>query len=162
MDQHIITRFKQQDFSGGIRAGVVALDAMARELQRPGTPPSPVEGSQSYPAYQPNYQPSSSVYYNDPQPTSSWAPWATIIFVGLGIFTVVSLIRNGSSGWAWLFWGAVFSIIGYVLYQAATSRSHRGSTFGSSTFGGSSSGGGFSGGSFGGGFSGGGGSTGSW
>ena len=28
--------------------------------------------------------------------------------IGLAVFTVVSLIRRGSGGWAWLFWGAVF------------------------------------------------------
>lgn len=124
MDQQIIPRFRLGDFSGGIKAGVIALDAMARELQMPT--------SQSI-------QP----------PTPKWVPWATAILVGLAIFTVVSLIRNGSGGWAWLFWGATFSLIGYILYQMATSR-------------GRSSGGGFSGGSFGGGFSGGGGASGSW
>jgi uncharacterized protein len=69
--------------------------------------------------------------------------------VGLGIFTVISLIRRGSGGWAWLLWGAVFAIVGALLYQMLTSSSRGG-------------GGGFSGGSFGGGSSGGGGATGSW
>jgi uncharacterized protein len=70
------------------------------------------------------------------------------VFFGLLVFTVVSLIRRGAGGWAWLFWGVVFSVIGAVLYHMATNRS--------------SGGGGYSGGSFGGGFSGGGGASGSW
>ncbi len=122
MDEQIIPRFKQQDFSGGIKAGVVALNAMARELQMPVSQKSQV-------------------------PAPRWAPYAAVALIGLAIFTVVSLIRQGSGGWAWLFWGVVFSAIGYLLYQMMTSR-------GSS--------GGFSGGSFGGGSSGGGGASGSW
>jgi len=118
MQDYIIARFKQQDFSGGITGGVEALDKMARELELP-TIPRP------------------------------WWHYALVVaFIGLAIFTVVSLIRRGSSGWSWLLWAAVFSLVGYMLYQMLASRS--------------SSGGGFSGGSFGGGFSGGGGSTGSW
>jgi uncharacterized protein len=72
------------------------------------------------------------------------------VAIGLMIFTVVSLIRRGASGWAWLMWGAVFSIIGYLLYSFLRSSMSSGG------------GGGFSGGSFGGGYSGGGGATGSW
>ena len=67
----------------------------------------------------------------------------------LVIFTVFSLIRRGSSGWAWLFWGIIFGIVGMMLYHVLTSSARGGS-------------GGFSGGSFGGGFSGGGGASGSW
>ena len=133
MDQQIIPHFKQQDFSGGIKAGVVALDAMARELKMPvakNSPGSPGGVSQT--------------------PAPWWTPWAGLALIGLAVFTVVSLIRNGSGGWAWLFWGALFAGIGYLLYQMATSRNRGGS------------GGGFSGGSFGGGFSGGGGASGSW
>ena len=119
MQTQIIPRFKQGEFSGGIVAGVEGLDKMARDLQLPSAP----------------------------------RPWwhfaAVAALIGLGIFTVVSLIRRGSSGWAWLFWSAVFAIIGFLLYQMITNSGRGG-------------GGGFSGGSFGGGFSGGGGSTGSW
>ena len=118
MQTQIIPRFKQGDFSGGIVAGVDGLDKMARELELP-TVPRP------------------------------WWHYALVVgFIGLAIFTVISLIRRGASGWAWLFWSAVFAVVGYLLYQIITSKS--------------SGGGGFSGGSFGGGFSGGGGSTGSW
>lgn len=119
MDDYIIPKFKAGNFSEGIVAGVEALDKMARKLELP-TIPRP------------------------------WWHYALIVlFIGLAIFTIVSMIRRGSNGWAWLFWVAVFAIIGTLLYHLLTSR-------------GNSSGGGFSGGSFGGGFSGGGGATGSW
>ena len=118
MDEFMIPRFKSGDFSGGIVAGVEALDKMARDLELP----------------------------TRPRPT--WHYIAAAVFVGLAVFTVISLIRRGASGWAWLLWAAVFGIVGTILYQMATSRS--------------SGGGGFSGGSFGGGFSGGGGASGSW
>lgn len=118
MDEHIIFHFKQGQFSEGIVAGVEALDKMARKLELP-TRPRP------------------------------WWHYALVVgFVALAIFTIVSLVRNGSSGWAWVFWGVVFSILGAVLYEMLTSKGNGG--------------GGFSGGSFGGGSSGGGGATGSW
>jgi len=118
MDDMIIPRFKSGDFSGGIVAGVEGLDKMARDLELP----------------------------RRPRPTSHYLVGA--VFLGLMVFTVVSLIRRGASGWAWLMWAAVFGAVGMLLYHLATSRS--------------SGGGGFSGGSFGGGSSGGGGATGSW
>ncbi len=118
MDEHIIPEFKQGRFSQGIVAGVEALDKMARKLELP-TVPRP------------------------------WWHYALIVgFIGVAIFTAVSLGRRGASGWAWVFWGAVFAIVGAILYQALSSRG--------------SGGGGFGGGSFGGGSSGGGGATGSW
>jgi uncharacterized protein len=118
MDDHIIAAFKREDFSGGILAGVEALAAMVRDEPIP-SPPRP-----------------------------SWHYILIAAVIGLGIFTVVSLIRRGSSGWAWLFWGAVFALLGALLYHTMRRRS-----YGS---------GGFGGGSFGGGFSGGGGATGGW
>ncbi len=119
MDQRIIPKFKQGDYSGGITAGVEALDAMAREKALPMVP-------------------------------RPWWHYAMVAgFIGLAIFTVVSLIRRGSGGWAWLFWAAAFALLGYLLYNILTSSSRGGS-------------GGFGGGSFGGGFSGGGGASGSW
>jgi uncharacterized protein len=118
MDELIIPEFKSGDFSGGIVAGVEGLDKMARDLKLP----------------------------TRPRPTSHYVIGA--IFFGLLFFTIISLIRRGASGWAWLMWAAVFGVVGMILYHLATSRS--------------SGGGGFSGGSFGGGFSGGGGASGSW
>ena len=119
MDELIIPRFKRGEFSAGIAAGVDALDKMARDLELP----------------------------KQPRPLWHYALMGGAL--ALFVFTVVSLIRRGASGWAWLFWGVVFSVIGAVLYHVISNS-------------GSSSGGGFSGGSFGGGFSGGGGASGSW
>ncbi len=117
MDEHIIFHFKNGDFSKGISAGVVALDKMARKLELPSTP-------------------------------RPWWHFALIAgLIGMAVFTVVSLIRRGSSGWAWVFWGVVFTLLGTLLYHALSNRG---------------GGGGFGGGSFGGGFSGGGGASGSW
>lgn len=120
MAEQIVPRFRQGDYSGGIVAGVESLDKMARGLELP-KPPTPW-----------------------------WQPLVVVGVIGLAIFTAVSLVRRGASGWAWLLWGVVFSIIGYLLYSLLTNAGR------------SSGGGGFSGGSFGGGFSGGGGATGSW
>lgn len=116
MDNLIIPNFKREDFSHGILSGVEGLDAIARGLEVPRAP-IPV-----------------------------WVYFAIAIFIGLMIFTVVSLIRRGSNGWAWLFWGVVFAIVGAILVHAITRRS----------------GSGFGGGPFGGGFSGSGGASGSW
>jgi uncharacterized protein len=120
MEEQIIPRFKQGDYSGGIVAGVESLDKMARDLKLPSRPRSTAE-------------------YVVPA-----------VIGGLGLFTIISLIRRGSGGWAWIFWAAVLGVIGAILYDMANSHSRGGG------------GGGFSGGSFGGGFSGGGGASGSW
>ncbi len=137
MNDAIVSRFKRGDFSGGIEAGVEWLDKMARELQLPSAAHSGSRTNQT------------SHDMGGPRPTSHYI--IGLIFAGIVIFTIVSLIRRGSSGWAWLMWAGIFGVIGYILYQMATQSRHRGG-----------GGGGFSGGSFGGGFSGGGGSTGSW
>lgn len=117
MDEHIIPQFKQADFAGGIVAGVEALDKMARKLELPSRPRS------------------ASDYI------------VPLVFVGLAIFTAVSLYRRGASGWAWLFWVGVFTVVWFALRTMAQNRG---------------GGGGFGGGSFGGGSSGGGGASGSW
>ncbi len=120
MNDFIVAKFKQRDFSGGILLGVKALEAMAREKQLPMIP-------------------------------RPWWHYALVVgFIVLMIGTAHSLYKSGASGWAWVFWGAVFALLGWLLISFLTS-SRRG--------GGSA---GFSGGSFGGGFSGGGGATGSW
>lgn len=119
MDESIVPKFREGDFSGGIVAGVESLDRMARGLRLPAAP----------------------------RPASHYLVAAVV--AGLTVFTAVSLFRRGSSGWAWLFWGAVIGVVGYAIHQALT-RSH------------DSDGGGFTGGSFGGGSSGGGGASGDW
>lgn len=117
MDNLIIPNFKEGKFSEGILNGVEGLDAIARGLEVPQ------------------------------RPTPIWVYLLILVGIGLMIFTVVSLIRRGSSGWAWLFWAAVFAVVGFLIMQALTNRG---------------GGSGFGGGSFGGGFSGGGGASGSW
>lgn len=119
MDDYIIRNFKKGRFSEGIVAGVEALDKMARKLALPGKPRS--KGN---------------------------LPFMVSLIV-LAVFTVVSIVRRGVDGWAWMFWGAIFSVIAFILTALITSNRSGG-------------GGGFSGGSFGGGFSGGGGASGSW
>ncbi len=118
MDGQIVPRFKAGDFSKGIEAGVNALDKMARGLPLPRHP----------------------------------IPWWYYLVgagaIGLIVFTIVSLIRRGASGWAWLFWGGLFAFLGYLLYTMNRNQRRGGIGFG--------------GGSFGGGFSGGGSATGSW
>ena len=82
--------------------------------------------------------------------------WKSGVVIALTIlFTAFSPI---SEGWRWFYlaggvvmWGALFALLGYLLYSFLSSSGRGGG-----------SGGGFSGGSFGGGFSGGGGASGSW
>ncbi|MCF6283634.1 MAG: TPM domain-containing protein [Candidatus Hydrogenedentes bacterium] len=117
MDEQIVPYFKQGKYTEGILAGVVSLDLMSRDLALPARVKPP------------------------------WFWPVTIGVILLAIFTAVSMVRNGSSGWAWLLWAAVFGIVGMILLSALRN---------------SGSSGGFGGGSFGGGFGGGGGATGSW
>jgi uncharacterized protein len=132
MGEQIIPRFKQGDYAGGILAGVESLDKMARGLKLPTTATSVSPSSQS----------------------AGWMPYVLMAgAIVLVIFTAVSLARSGSSGWAWLLWGALFAGLGYFLYQMFNQHDSDGGGW---------SGGDFGGGSFGGGFSGGGGATGSW
>ena len=143
MDDQIIPHFKRQDFSGGIKAGVVALEAMAREKPLPAGDSTTVSNNSTS-----GYRGNSS----QGQPRSSaLSPIVVLMFIGIAIFTGVSLYRSGASGLAWAMWAGIFAILGTILYVMATSNRTRGG-----------GGGGFGGGSFGGGFSGGGGSSGSW
>jgi uncharacterized protein len=113
MSDHIIPFFRKGDYQGGILNGIQALSQMAK---------------------------GETV---DPPPRPIWHYGLMVLLVALAIFTIVSLIRRGSSGWAWVFWAAVFAIIIWLFFS-------------------STSGDGFDGGSFGGGCSGGGGASGSW
>lgn len=161
MDNQIIPNFKKGKFSEGILAGVQELDKMCRSIPVPseivgggsttrsGAPgPSSTHGS--------NLSLVNQDLKLSPPVRPDWFWPAVAVTVFLAIFTAVSMVRSGSSGWAWALWAVVFGVIGFILYALATSsgRHSRGG------FGGG--GGGFSGGSFGGGFGGGGGATGSW
>jgi uncharacterized protein len=118
MADYIVPQCRSGRHGAGILAGVEALDRMARKLSLP-EPPRPW-----------------------------WYHLAWMGGISLGLFTIVSLILQGPRGWAWLFWGLVFSLLGSIIAGVLTSRGRSGRSFG--------------GGSFGGGFSGGGGATGSW
>ncbi len=113
MDGQIIANFKQGNFSGGILAGVQALDNMSRGLEMP----KPV------------------------QPPWFWP--VTIGAIALAIFSAVSLARSGASGWAWILWAAIFGIIGMILYQMVTNSGRGGGGgFSGGSFGGGFGGGG--------------------
>jgi uncharacterized protein len=147
MNEHLVPAFKRERHSSGLAFGAAALDRMARG-QAPPRPPIPQE--------------------------------ELLGLAGGGLlllWTIVSLMRSGSAGWAWAFWRIVFGILWEVLKLAFailgffasnnTSRYRRrryGSSWGSSSSswssGSSSWGGGSSRGSTSSG--GGGGATGSW
>lgn len=148
MQDQIIPRFKQRDFSGGIRAGVLGLDAMVRELPMPGVAVSASASTDS--------SSSEQGFTSQATPGKKTDPWILLGMAALAVFTVVSLVRSGSNGWAWFGWAIVFTLVGSILYSLTIGSVSRRSSWGGG------SGGGFGGGSFGGGFSGGGGSTGSW
>jgi uncharacterized protein len=140
MDQIIIPQFKQGDFSGGILAGVQALDKMARGLKMPQL----ATGRQG--AFGSHGQ-------GTGQAAESLSPWAFLVpiaLVAVVVVTIVSLVRSGTHGWGWLLWAGLFGLLGVILYTLMTNAGNSGS------------GGGYSGGSFGGGSSGGGGASGSW
>jgi len=116
MGGNIIPYFKNRDFPGGIKSGVEALSKMARGEKIP----------------------------NPPRPA-----WHYLLMVGgicLAIFTITSLARRGTSGWAWVFWGLLLAFVGGLIWHILTTAARRP----------------FDGGGFGGGSSGGGGATGSW
>ena len=149
MDGQIIPNFKKGDFSGGILAGVQELDKMCRSVPTPdgviqGAAGTGQPGAADLGTVNRDFKPSPPV-----RPNWFWPAVAVAAF--LAIFTAISMIRSGASGWAWALWAVVFGVIGFILYQMATSSGRSGG-----------GGGGFSGGSFGGGFGGGGGATGSW
>ncbi|MBT7981223.1 MAG: TPM domain-containing protein [Akkermansiaceae bacterium] len=128
MDGIIIPAFKSGNFSDGIVQGFDNLEDMVRnEVRGFG-----IENLQS-----PNYKKEKT--------TGDYLFIAALI--GLGVFTVISLAKNGSNGSAWILWAAIFGVLFFILKAMAA---------------GGGGGGGYSGGSSGGGYSGGGGASGSW
>ena len=111
MSDHIIPFFRKGDYQGGILTGIQALSQMAKG--------ETVE----------------------PPPRPWWHYGLMVLLVVLAIFTIVSLIRRGSSGWAWVFWAAVFAIMVWLFFFLLTPDNG----FGGSCGGGSSGGGGASG-----------------
>ncbi|MBL7646843.1 MAG: TPM domain-containing protein [Candidatus Hydrogenedentes bacterium] len=168
MDNQIIPNFKKGKYSEGILAGVRELDKMCRSIPVPaeiaggGTPAGSSGNSAQGPssAHGSNLSLVNRDLKLSPPVRPDWYWPAVGVTVFLAIFTAVSMIRSGTSGWAWALWTVVFGVLGVILFVlGSSSRRHYGSR-GGGLFGGG--GGGFSGGSFGGGFGGGGGATGSW
>jgi uncharacterized protein len=110
MDKLLVPAFKKDNYSAGLVRGASALDRMVRGLSPPRAPIS------------------------DDQ---------MLLYAGcgvLGLFTVVSLIRSRTNGWAWAFWGVIFSILGFILGALLTpSRRRYRSHWGSSSYGSSRS-----------------------
>ncbi|MCF6311552.1 MAG: TPM domain-containing protein [Verrucomicrobiales bacterium] len=154
MRRYIIPRFKRGDFAGGILAGVKALDKMAR---RQGLPSGMGRYSSDDVLSNLGGEFKSLAFYHLTMPMGHRPKWHFALFFLLA-FTVVSLIRKGSSGWAWVFWAMVFGLLGTILMLFLKSGRRSGGFLGGGGFNGF----GFGGGSFGGGSSGGGGATGSW
>lgn len=92
MDEHLMPAFRAGDFASGIGAGVSALDKMARGEAVPARPVS----------------------------MNAYLIWAG--FAALAVFTAVSFFRRGTSGWAWIFWAALFVTIGVMLYHLSRYR----------------------------------------
>lgn len=108
MNLIIIPSFKTGDFSGGIRAGVEALDKMARGLGLP-LPRVPI-----------------------------WFWAALIGGAILLVTMVVSLFRSGRQGWAWALLAVVFGLLFVILRSASKGGSGRSFRGGSSGGGGAS------------------------
>lgn len=89
MDTLIVPEFRQGNFSAGILAGVVGMDAMARGLNLP-TPPTP-----------------------------PWLLPAMIIGGLLIVFVIVSLFRSGRKGWGWLLIAAIGMLLLFALRNSA-------------------------------------------
>ena len=123
MDEVIIPAFKSGDFSGGIVQGFDSLEDMVR---------NDVNGFGIENLQPPNYKKEKT--------TGDYLFIAGLI--GLGVFTIISLAKSGTSGAAWILWSAIFSILFFILIAMAS--------------------GGGGGGGGGGGYSGGGGASGSW
>ncbi len=81
MERYIVAPFRREEYSRGVLAGATALSAMVKNEPLP-------------------MPPRSATFYG--------------VLAGLGalgLFTLVSLIRRGSSGWAWVFWGTVLTMM---------------------------------------------------
>ena len=101
MDRRIIPKFKAGDFSGGIKSG---FDSLAQMLS---------DGSAN------GYE---GISYDEPTREKTKGDYMLYIgLIVLGIFTIVSLLRKGQSGYAWIFWAAIFGILFFILKGMASS-----------------------------------------
>lgn len=184
MQGRIIPRFRQNDYAGGIEAGVDAIvETFAKKKGEAGK----VSGAASGNGVVERPGESQGIETVPPEVVrrghaEDWSPvvWGVLGIAGV-VLVVVSLLRHGKRGWGWVVAGlAIVVVLAVVtmIYQLMKNSGNRGGSYwGSSGFGnsfGGRSSGGFSGGgsgglggggggsSFGGGFSGGGGATGRW
>ncbi len=119
LNDQIITRFKDGDYSLGILSGVRALDDMARGKPLPA------------------------------RPWTRNMKQTVAIGSGLALFTIVSVFRSGRNGWGWVLWLTVFGALGWVLHRLCGRRDYRGHAgghYGEGFSGRGGLGGGFSGG----------------
>lgn len=104
MDRIIVPSFKVGDYSGGIRAGVEALDKMARGLGLP-LPRVPW-----------------------------WVLAAFVVVLVLLIVVIISLFRSGRKGWGWtllvLLFGALFMLLRAASKNSGSGGSFRGGSSG--------------------------------
>jgi len=108
MELRLVPAFKRGNYSSGLVNGTRALDRMARSL---------------------------------PPPREPLTQEKMMLFGGggaLGLFSLVSLIRSGTSGWAYSFWGTVFSILWAILKVLLTPSRRRRNRWGYSSYGSSS------------------------
>ncbi|NLF25920.1 MAG: TPM domain-containing protein [Deltaproteobacteria bacterium] len=113
MDEMIIPRFEEGDYSSGILAGVRGMDSIARGL------------------IMPEFK------------ASVWVPPLLVFMAVLIIGVIISLFKSGRSGWGWAMIAALGALIVYILRLAESPfeiGSH--DDGGSGVFGGGSSGGG--------------------
>jgi uncharacterized protein len=81
----LLPEFQKERFSSGLARGALALDSMARELELP-------------------------------RPPLTSEQWLTLAGAGaLLLWTVISLVRSGSEGWAWGFWSFIFGMLWWFL-----------------------------------------------
>ncbi|NMB75505.1 MAG: TPM domain-containing protein [Myxococcales bacterium] len=110
MERHIVAPFRREEYARGVLAGVTALSAMVKNEPLPAPPRS-------------------ATFYG--------------VLAGLGalvLFTTVSLIRRGSSGWAWTFWSVVLTML-FSMSSFNRRRRYRGLSGGGFVRGGFSGGG---------------------
>lgn len=90
MDNYMVPRFKEGDFSAGVVDGVQALSNLARGLELP------------------------------PVKTPWWFVPAVILFFVAVIAIAYSLFKSGRSGWGWMFLVAVGLFLWFILRNAGS------------------------------------------
>ncbi len=93
LDERMLPRFRAGDYTGGIEAGVGALDASFR-----GTP------------------------FRATKRKTEGALWLGVLGL-VALWSVVSLVRRGTQGVAWSFWRGAFTILWVVLASSRRHRS---------------------------------------